>query len=72
MRTEDEQRSILRKALRSYGNRRRSLETERDPLVRAALEVDISIEEIHMSTGLARTTIDRIRKDADVDGGMGT
>lgn len=62
MRTPDDQRRILRKALQSWGNRRRSLETERDSLVRAALEADITKEEIHKSTDLGRTTIDRIQK----------
>lgn len=56
------EREALSVALRSWGKRRRALETERDPLVRQALAADITIEEIHQSTGLGRTTIDRIEK----------
>jgi DNA invertase Pin-like site-specific DNA recombinase len=52
----------LRAELRSWGRRQRNLATERDPLVQRSLKAGISIEEIHMSTGLARTTIDRIKK----------
>ena len=52
----------LRAELRSWGKRRRNLETERDPLVRRSLKAGISIEEIHKATDLARTTIDRIQK----------
>jgi len=55
-------RETLSASLRSWGKRRRALETERDPLVRQALEAHITIEEIHQSTGLGRTTIDRIGK----------
>ena len=62
MRTADEQTAVLRVALRSWGKRRRSLEAERDSLVRASLEAGVSKEEIHQSTGLGRTTIDRIEK----------
>lgn len=50
----------LRAELRSWGKRRRTLESQRDPLVRRALKARISIEEIHQSMGIARTTIDRI------------
>jgi len=62
MRTADDQRRILSKALRSWGNRRRALDTERDPLILASLEAGITKEEVHQSTGLGRTTIDRIEK----------
>jgi hypothetical protein len=58
-----DQPAILRAALRSWGRRRRALEAERDSLVQAALQADISIEEVHQSTGLARTTVDRIGKE---------
>lgn len=53
-----------RGALRSWGNRKRTLDEKRDPLVREALAVGITIEEIHQSMGIARTTIDRIGKEA--------
>lgn len=65
MRTVEDQRRILYGALRSWGKRSRNLETERDPLVLASLEVGISKEDIHQSMGIARTTIDRIKKEAD-------
>jgi DNA invertase Pin-like site-specific DNA recombinase len=58
----EDQPAILRAALRFWGRRRRALEAERDALVQAALEAGISIEEVHQSTGLARTTVDRIGK----------
>jgi DNA invertase Pin-like site-specific DNA recombinase len=57
-------RDALRAALRSWGNRRRALEAERDPLVRRSLEAGISKEEIHKATDLGRTTIDRIQDAA--------
>lgn len=57
--------ATVREELRSWGRRRRNLESERDSLVRAALaENGISKEEIHALTGLGRTTIDRIEKCA--------
>lgn len=57
-------RETLRASLRSWGNRRRTLETERDPLVRRALAAGISIEEVHKATDLGRSTIDRIKREA--------
>jgi uncharacterized protein YerC len=55
----------VREGLRSWGRRRHSLESERDPLVLAALAEDgITKEEIHALTGLGRATIDRIEKGA--------
>ena len=52
-------------ALRLWSKRQKTLAGQRDPLVLAALRAGVSIETIHMSTGLARTTIDRIKKDAE-------
>jgi DNA invertase Pin-like site-specific DNA recombinase len=49
-----------RDALRSWGRRRQSLERDRDPLVTRALAAGLSKEEVHILTGLGRTTIDRI------------
>ena len=60
--TANDDREILRFKLRQWGRRRRSLEAERDQLVRQALAAEITIEEIHQSTGLGRTTVDRIGK----------
>ena len=68
--TIEDHRRIIQGALRSWGKRQRNLETERDPLVLAALEVKISKEEIHQSMGIARTTIDRIKKEGK-EGGDG-
>lgn len=50
----------IRDALRSWGRRRQSLERDRDPLVNKALAAGVSREEVHVLTGLGRTTIDRI------------
>ena len=58
------ERDALRAALRLWGKHRHNLEDRRDPLVRKALAAGISIEEIHQSTGLGRSTIDRIKKEA--------
>jgi DNA-binding transcriptional regulator YdaS (Cro superfamily) len=60
---ENNEQGVVRAYLRTWGRRRRTLEADRDPLVARALKAGISIEEIHMSTGLARTTIDRIGKE---------
>lgn len=54
--TEDEARD----ALRSWGRRRQSLDRDRDGLVTTGLAAGLSKEEVHMLTGLGRTTIDRI------------
>jgi hypothetical protein len=45
-----------RRNLRSWRKNREA----RDPLVRAALTAGLSKEEVHILTGLGRTTIDRI------------
>jgi DNA invertase Pin-like site-specific DNA recombinase len=58
------QRAAIGVMLKSWGRRRRDLEAARNPLVRRALAADITKEEIHQSTGLGRTTIDRIEKEA--------
>lgn len=59
------QREALAVALRSWGKRRRTLETERDPLVQRSLKAGVTIEEIHQSTGLGRSTIDRIKREGN-------
>ena len=56
------ERDAMRSALKAWGERRRRLETERDPLVRQALEVGVIKEDIHKLTDLGRPTIDRIGK----------
>ena len=54
--------NALRNGLRTWGRQRRGLDSMRDTLVCDALEVGITKEEIHILTGLGRTTIDRIEK----------
>ena len=61
------ERDALLVKLRLWGSHRHALENRRDPLVREALAAGISIEEIHKATDLGRTTIDRIKKEADSD-----
>ena len=61
--TTTEDRDALRTRLRKWGRQQR----ERDPLVLAALDAGISIEEIHQLTGLGRSTIDRIRNAGKAD-----
>ena len=56
----EDQPAVLRAALRRWGSRQRGRAGERDPLVLAALDAGITREEIHILTGLGRTTIDRI------------
>ena len=62
------ERDAMRSALKAWGERRRRLEAERDPLVRQALEAGVIKEEIHKLTDLGRTTIDRIGKEGASDG----
>jgi uncharacterized protein len=50
----------IRAALRSWRKRSESLASDRDPLVISALAAGITKEEVHQSTGLGRSTIDRI------------
>jgi hypothetical protein len=49
-----------REALATWGRREKDNKTARDPLVTQALRLGITREEIHLLTGLGRTTIDRI------------
>ena len=51
--------------MRRWGETQREQAEQRDPLVRALLEVGVSIEEIHQAMGLGRSTIDRIRNGRD-------
>lgn len=56
-------REELREELRSWGETQRAQVARRDPLVLACLESGLfTKEEIHVLTGLGRTTIDRIEK----------
>ena len=60
----------LRASLRSWGRRQRSLTSERDPLVLGAISNGITREEIHILTGLGRTTVDRIAKSRQQEEGQ--
>ena len=62
---EKRERDAMKAALRQWGKRQKALLLNRDPLVLACLELGISKEEIHQSMGIARTTIDRIQKEAN-------
>ena len=55
-------RDALLEGLCRWGNDRRSLAEQRDPLVLASLGADITKEVIHQATGLGRSTLDRIEK----------
>jgi hypothetical protein len=63
--TEDE----FRKTFTAWARRRKAVNADRDTMVAAALAHGISREEIHILTGLGRTTVDRI---ADKTAGRGT
>lgn len=63
---EDNPRDAARQALRSWRRRSDGVASDRNPLVRSAVkEAGMSIEEVHVITGLGRTTIDRILKAGD-------
>ena len=69
-----EKADAARGALKTWGDRRRRLEdrrrrldAERDTLVVAALDAGLIKEEVHVITGLGRTTIDRIAKKNEED-----
>ena len=61
----DDRRRAARSSLQAWGRARRKLEADRDPLVRAALGLGVTIEEIHKLTDLGRSTIDRIKREGD-------
>ncbi len=67
MSTDTDQQAFAIAALRLWSKRQKALADKRDPLVLAALKAGVSSETIHMSTGLARTTIDRIKREAGDD-----
>ena len=58
----ENKRDALREGLRRWGRVQRSQAEHRDPLVLASLEAGITKEEIHQTTGLGRSTLDRIEK----------
>lgn len=62
-----EQREAARQALRSWRRRSDSVTGDRDSLVRNAIGAGLSIEEVHVITGLGRTTISRITARTEGD-----
>jgi len=58
-------REAFRQALHSWAERQRSDAQDRDGLVTGALAAGLSKEEVHVITGLGRTTIERIVKIRD-------
>lgn len=57
----DDKRESARQALRSWRRRSDSVAADRDPLVQTAIrQAGLTKEEVHIITGLGRTTIDRI------------
>jgi hypothetical protein len=58
--TPAEKAEAARTALRSWRRRRDATDAERDTLVVTALDAGLIKEEVHVITGLGRTTIDRI------------
>jgi transposase len=65
----DDLREVSRAALRTWRRRSDNVTVDRDPLVATAIiEAGLSIEEVHVITGLGRTTIDRIIKRAKENG----
>jgi hypothetical protein len=62
----EDPRETSRQALRSWRRRSDSVAVDRDPVVRTAIDAGLSKEEVHILTGLGRTTIDRIvKKEAE-------
>lgn len=59
-----------RRTLAAWGKRRKADSAARDPMVADALGNGITREEIHILTGLGRTTIDRIIAGKTGSGGM--
>ena len=63
--TRASEREALREELREWGEIQRSQASRRDALILACLNSGLfKKEEIHVLTGLGRTTIDRIEKSA--------
>jgi hypothetical protein len=58
--TDDPKRDALECALRRWGTQRRESDEIRDGLVTGAVANGISKHRVHVLTGIARTTIDRI------------
>lgn len=64
MANSDPKREALEYALTNWARDRRRVDESRDPLVQAALTAGISKHRVHVLTGIARTTINKITKDS--------
>lgn len=60
MANSDPKRDALEYALTNWARDRRQVEESRDPLVQAAVSAGISKHRVHILTGIARTTINKI------------
>jgi len=56
----DPKRDALEYALTRWARDRRQVDETRDPLVRGAVAAGISKHRVHVLTGIARTTINKI------------
>ncbi len=66
--TEDPRRAALESALVQWAARRQQSDETRDGLLVAAIAAGVSKHRVHILTGIARTTIDRIlaeRKESE-------
>ena len=61
MSNQNQDHAAARQALRAWRRRSDAVTADRDPLVLAALGAGLTKEEVHVITGLGRTTIDRIQ-----------
>jgi hypothetical protein len=62
MANSDPKRDALEYALTNWARDRRQVDESRDPLVQAAVAAGISKHRVHVLTGIARTTINKITK----------
>ena len=58
--TDDPQRDAFEYALTCWATTRRQSDETRDDLVRGAVRAGISKHRVHVLTGIARTTIDKV------------
>ena len=59
------QREAARNVLRRWGAKRKQLDDGRDGIVLRGLSLGLTKEEVHVLTGLGRSTIERILARAD-------
>lgn len=63
----DAQREALELALTRWAEQRRASDDSRDDLVRTAVSNGVPKHRVHILTGIARTTIDKIVSDREGD-----